>query len=131
MGPKRVLIVDDDDDMRQLLSYILGGEDYQIQFANNGGTAIAMLEKEPFDVVVSDIRMPSGDGFFLLREIRKRWAQIRVILVSGYVDRKAVQKYRQEYGDFLYLPKIECPMRLGALVNGEDPDERADGTGDG
>lgn len=55
--------------------------------AEGGNEALALLEKDPFDLVVSDIRMPHGDGIALLEGVRKKHPNTpRVILVSGFSD---------------------------------------------
>ncbi|RLG91325.1 hypothetical protein DRO34_04215, partial [Candidatus Bathyarchaeota archaeon] len=80
------MIVDDEEAltwtmMRALLKQADG---YEVLVANSGQKALEILERNPIDVVVSDIRMPDIDGLQLLTEIKKRYPQTKVILMTAY-----------------------------------------------
>ena len=88
----RVLFVDDEisvlDGLRRKLS--LQEEHWQMLFASSGGAALEIMERQPVDVVVADMRMPGMDGAALLGEVRRRFpATIRFIL-SGFADRESL-----------------------------------------
>lgn len=83
----RILVVDDEPDLREVLcdEFALAGAN--VSTAENGRKALEMLEQMSFDAVVSDIRMPGGNGVELLENIRKKNpAKPTVILMTGYAD---------------------------------------------
>src|SRR4051794_22683902 len=61
-----ILVVDDEDELRDLLGYILTSKGYQVMLARGGNDALKQLKVADVDVIVSDIRMPDGDGLSLL-----------------------------------------------------------------
>ncbi|MFD3447482.1 response regulator transcription factor [Microbacteriaceae bacterium 4G12] len=71
MKPYKVLIVDDESDMRRLVSMYLENSGYEWQEAENGQQALEMVRKESFDLLILDIMMPELDGITLCKEIRK------------------------------------------------------------
>ncbi len=82
-----VLIVDDEPVLRELVAFILLDKGFQVSEAGSGNAAFQMLTHERFDVVVSDIRMPDGNGVELLQKInRMKEAKPAVFLVSGYSE---------------------------------------------
>jgi signal transduction histidine kinase len=83
--PGRILLVDDNDAVRDLTAVNLREQFARVDEAANAAAALALLEGGGFAAVVSDIIMPGGmDGLALAREIRRRWPGLPVILVSGY-----------------------------------------------
>lgn len=80
---KRVLVVDDDEDSRFLLSSLLDEWGYNVQPATDGLDALDELKKRHFDAVVTDYSMPGLNGIELLKRVHSRWPEIPVILVSG------------------------------------------------
>ncbi len=81
----RLLIVDDESEIREMLSRNFRMLGYEVQTAVNGIEALGLLAGTRTDVVVSDIRMPEMDGVSLLREIRRQYPMIRVIMITGHV----------------------------------------------
>ena len=75
----RILIVDDDEALRESLELVLVSEGYQVVTAECGATALERLEEQPLDVVLCDVRMPRLDGLGLIQ------AGIGVALVNGWV----------------------------------------------
>lgn len=71
---ERILIVENDRIALRNVSQFLSGEGYQVQRANNGDEALKLLEKEKFDLVLSDVIMPGTDGDRLLAHVRSRFA---------------------------------------------------------
>jgi two-component system response regulator AtoC len=84
MIPKRVLIVDDEENFRHMLSVILVKEGYEVETAPNGDEALKKVIASPFDQVLCDIRMPRMDGLEFLREMRKKGAEVITIMMSAY-----------------------------------------------
>jgi DNA-binding NtrC family response regulator len=106
---KRILIVDDEEDLRNLLSQYLSTTGYDIHSAEDGEKAIEALYANTFDVVLLDIQMPKVGGIEVLKYISQHTPQTKVIILTGYGDLKNAMEARQ-YGasDFINKPyKLE------------------------
>lgn len=79
----RVLIVDDEEQIRTLLVEWLDARGYEVEAAVNGKEAIRLLHKNPFDVVISDIVMPDKDGLELLTYMRRNFPDTPVVMISA------------------------------------------------
>jgi two-component system, cell cycle sensor histidine kinase and response regulator CckA len=115
-GQGTILLVEDEEGLRQLNARGLASRGYTVLEAGNGIEAIAMLEKSDgeVDLVVSDVVMPEMDGPTLLRELRHRNPSLKIIFVSGYAE-DAFQKHLPADGEqFMFLAK---PFTLKQLVN--------------
>ena len=92
---KQVLFVDDEpkilDGIRRMLRSMCQKQD--MSFATNGPEALEILEKEPFEVLVTDIRMPCMEGAELLSEVKKLYPQMVRIVLSGQVSKKNATFY--------------------------------------
>ncbi len=88
----RILVVDDEAIMRNLLLKILEQEGYQVVLAGSYKEAIERLTAEPFDLVLSDVKMPENNGFELLKRIKNDWPQTAVIMMTGYGDAYTVKE---------------------------------------
>ncbi|MGB7573285.1 MAG: sigma-54 dependent transcriptional regulator [Thermodesulfobacteriota bacterium] len=84
MIPKRILIVDDEESFRHMLSVILVKEGYEVETSSNGEEGLQKASASPFDQILCDIRMPRMDGLVFLREIKKTGAEASVIMMSAY-----------------------------------------------
>jgi PAS domain S-box-containing protein len=80
----RVLVVDDDDRVRDVLVGMLKLAGHRADHAPNGREALLRLENETFDLVFTDLSMPDVDGWALAEEIRRRWPQLKIVMVTGY-----------------------------------------------
>jgi len=112
----RILLVDDELIARENLSIIFLAEGYAVEAVANGLEAVAAMEREPADIVVSDLKMDGMDGMDLLQELRKRWPDTKVIMITGYATVKtAVAAMRQ--GADQYLGKPVNLTKLRGYVN--------------
>jgi two-component system response regulator AtoC len=84
MIPKRILIVDDEENFRHMLSVILIKEGYEVEAASNGEEGLQKLLISPFDQILCDIRMPRMDGLEFLRELKKAQVDTTTIVMSAY-----------------------------------------------
>ena len=100
----RVLVVDDDADLRKMLQRLLRRVGFEIVEVDSGRAALAELSARRFDVVLSDIHMPDGDGLELLRSVRRIDLDIPILLMSGKPDVKTAAT-ALEFGAFRYLTK--------------------------
>lgn len=94
MNKKRILFVDDDANVLQGLRRMLRGlrGDWDMHFVESGDQALRIMAKDPFDVVVTDMRMPGMDGGDLLLQIREHYPQVVRIVLSGHSDQDLVLK---------------------------------------
>ncbi|MCZ6513598.1 MAG: response regulator, partial [Nitrospinae bacterium] len=81
---KKILIVDDEPEMRIAITEALKREGYQTEAAENGPDALFRLEGEAYDLVISDVKMPKMSGQDLLREIKNQWPNTQVIMMTAY-----------------------------------------------
>lgn len=88
----KILVVDDEAVMRNLLLKILEQEGYQITLASTYDEAIEQLDKKRFDLVLADVKMPNKNGFDLLQEIKSNWPRTAVIMMTGYGDAYTVKE---------------------------------------
>ncbi|OYZ20715.1 MAG: hypothetical protein B7Y39_10535 [Bdellovibrio sp. 28-41-41] len=92
--PKSVLIVDDEDEIRELIGLQLEDDDRTFFFAANGLEAIDILIKQKIDLVISDIAMPKMNGFELLRKIKLLGLNTPVIVLTGHADSMVANQLR-------------------------------------
>src|SRR3982750_3039669 len=85
MAPLRLLLVDDSAPVRTALEEVLRRNvpSAVIMVASSGNDALRVLQTATVDVVLSDVSMPDGDGFFLLEAVQRRWPILPVVLMSG------------------------------------------------
>jgi DNA-binding NtrC family response regulator len=79
----RVMVIDDQEPIRKVVRRALEQEGHEVLEASDGDLGMQLLEREPVEVVITDIFMPGQDGILTLREIRKRFASVKVIVISG------------------------------------------------
>ncbi|CUU35941.1 MAG: response regulator [Fimbriimonadales bacterium] len=102
---RHVLIVDDDDLVRETLRFVLEEGGYQVWSVSHALDALAVLERQPIDIVLSDIFMPGMNGFDLLKQIRQRAPDVPVILITGYGNvEMAKQAVKEGASDFITKP---------------------------
>jgi DNA-binding response OmpR family regulator len=111
MRPKiKVLMVDDEEKFRETSSKILERKGFQTTIAANGDEAIHIIEKDPHDVVVLDIKMPGMDGHTVLSKLKSIAPETRVIMLTGHGG-KVSAKISLDLGAFDYLNK-PCDIDL-------------------
>jgi two-component system response regulator AtoC len=84
MIPKRILIVDDEENFRHMLSVILKKEKYEVETASNGEEGLRKISLSGFDQILCDIRMPKMDGLEFLKEAQRIGVEATVIMMSAY-----------------------------------------------
>ncbi|MCC7441867.1 MAG: response regulator [Bdellovibrionales bacterium] len=84
---KTLLVVDDEEDLREILAYQLKKLGHRVLEADGGGAALRMVEQEPVDAILSDVRMAGGDGIELLKNVRQRDPTTPpMALMTGFSD---------------------------------------------
>jgi signal transduction histidine kinase/PAS domain-containing protein len=116
LGGRRVLVVDDDPDARDLLARILGESGAHVSLASDAQGALQALDREPFDLLLSDISMPGTDGYELLRRVRAKGhseAALPAIALTAFA--RAEDRARAlEAGFIVHVTK---PMDPSTLLN--------------
>ena len=100
----RLLVVDDDEAVRRSYSASLAGS-CDARVARDGTEALEEMERNRYDVVLLDLKMPGADGMAVLETIKQRWPECEVVIITGYpsVD-TAKQAVRLGAGDYLAKP---------------------------
>jgi DNA-binding NtrC family response regulator len=102
---RSILVVDDEEALRTVLSSELSSEGYNVETASDGDEAITILGGKPFDLVLLDIKMPRVDGFEVLKFIKKNSPQVKVIMLTAFADLKnAIESKKLGAEDFISKP---------------------------
>ncbi len=102
---ERILIVDDEEDIRVVLGISLSDLGYEVYTAENGEEALRILRETNLPIVLTDIRMPVMDGIELLRKIKHENPEIEVIMITGHGDMDlAIKSLKHEATDFITKP---------------------------
>jgi two-component system NtrC family sensor kinase len=101
-----LLVVDDDDNVRRALRRVLRRTQCRVLDAPDAQGALAVLEREPIQVVVSDYRMPGLSGVEFLKVVKERWPRIQRVLLTGQADSTAIEEAvnRSEIFRFIWKP---------------------------
>lgn len=110
-GEGKIVVVDDDDDVRRVLCRFLALEGYAVFPAADGAAGLAAVEKENPDIVMLDISMPGMTGVEVLKELARYRPEIGVVMITGNEDEEMARACLK-LGAFDYLAK---PVNLGAL----------------
>jgi two-component system, NtrC family, nitrogen regulation response regulator NtrX len=102
---ERILVVDDERSIRDVLVQVLGYEGYEVAAAASGGEALSMHRAQPFDLILLDVKMQGIDGLDTLAQLRLQDPDARVVMISGHASiANAVQAVKQGAFDFLEKP---------------------------
>lgn len=112
---KRVLVVDDEEIVRESYRLALTDAGYEVRTVPNGRDAVAACRKEHFDVLLADIRMPDMDGLEVSRVVVHEHPDLRVIVITGYPSPESAARARR-LGVSDYLQKPVAPDRLSAAT---------------
>ncbi|MEI2720970.1 MAG: sigma-54 dependent transcriptional regulator [Gemmatimonadales bacterium] len=101
----RILVVDDERSIRDILAQVLGYEGYEVSTASSGGEALAAYRTRASDLVILDVKMQGIDGLDTLAQLRQQDPDVRVVMISGHATiATAVQAVKQGAFDFLEKP---------------------------
>src|SRR5207249_8823005 len=101
----RILIVDDDPFICRQLEELYSSQQYAVSSAPNAPEALRLLQEHEFSLAVVDLKIPGTDGIGLTREIRDRWPDLDVIMITGYASIKgAVEAIKQGASDYITKP---------------------------
>lgn len=121
MNSQKILVVEDDDLLREALSDTLQLSGYRVAVAESGVQALQLLEAGHIDLVVSDVQMAAMDGHALLRAIKHKWSRLPVVLMTAYGSiEKAVEAIRDGAADYLVKPfEVEVLIEMVSRLSGE------------
>jgi CheY-like chemotaxis protein len=91
-----VLVVDDEEAIRRLLTRWLTGWGYEAREAANADDALEIMAAEPAEIMLCDVMMPVHDGIWLAEQVRGRWPQTAVIMASSAQDMETVTRMRKQ-----------------------------------
>lgn len=104
MTSARILVADDERGMRELLAIILKGEGHTVTVAERGDQALEMVRREPFDLVITDLRMPKVDGLEILKAVKDSTPETAVIMISAFSSTEAAVE-ALKLGAYDYITK--------------------------
>lgn len=126
----RILVVDDEANIRFFLEETLSRENYQVTTAENGEEALGLIEHEEFDLALIDLHMPGEGGISLLSAMHKRWPDTIVIVLTAYASiETAVEALREGAHDYLFKPckteEIRTSVRNGLVKRQQNMQKRS------
>jgi two-component system response regulator PilR (NtrC family) len=100
-----LLIVDDEQGMRQLLTHVFGRAGHAVRAAESGARALELLRQEPADLIVSDVKMPDMNGIELLRRVREFLPDVAVVMMTAFATvETAREAFKLGADDFIQKP---------------------------
>jgi two-component system cell cycle sensor histidine kinase/response regulator CckA len=118
-SPRRqtILVVDDEQDLRNLVANVLTEYGYKVTTAANGTKAIALISKmdAPPDLLLTDVVMPGMSGPMLADQLLAKFSGARVLFMSGYDERQVVQRYVVEKGFALIIKPFQLHNLCAAV----------------
>jgi len=121
MNGGKVLIVDDQNGIRVLLTEVFGSEGYRTYQASNGRLALEIVRKEKPDIVLLDMKIPGMDGLEILKQIKKIDADVKVIMMTAYGELDTI-KEATECGALMHFTKPfdidELRMAVRSVLRG-------------
>ena len=115
----RILVIDDDEDIRETVRRVLESRGHTVELASDGSLGIAALAQHAPDLVITDIFMPHQDGVETLLELRKAFPRLKVIAMSGGSGNGVINLLEdmELLGADRTIPKPFTPKELMAAVN--------------
>ena len=83
-GQTRVLVVDDEASIRDLLTKTLALAEYEVDTAVDGSAALGLIRKSEYDLLIADLNMPGMDGLTLIRQVRRVRSELPIIIITGF-----------------------------------------------
>jgi DNA-binding NtrC family response regulator len=113
----KILIVDDEEVVRRSFERILAGTHCRVHSVWSWTQVCELMQQEPFDIVLLDLRMPEMNGIDILRAIKQRWPASEVIVITGYPTLESA-KQAVSLGAYDYLAKPVGPDQVIDAANG-------------
>ena len=115
---KRILVVDDNADLRSTIQALLQADGFDVAVAGDGQAALASHQSRPADVVITDLFMPDKDGIETIVELRKLSPGLKIVAISGWTSTQGSDYLRvaREIGAAVTLQKPFDPQELSRVV---------------
>jgi len=115
-GRHKVLVVDDEEGIRDLLSRTLAMADYDVETTSDGMAALESIRNDGYKLVIADLRMPGMDGLTLIREVKQINPQLPIIIITGYSsESSAIEAVNLGVSGYLTKP-VGIPQVLAAAA---------------
>ena len=115
-GRSRVLVVDDESSIRELLQKTLALAEYDVDTAPDGRAALERLRLYPYDLLIADLKMPGMDGLTVIREAKRYKADLPVIIITGFsTESSAIEAVNLGVAGYLTKP-FRVPQVLAAAA---------------
>lgn len=111
-----LLIVDDEQEIRDMLSRRYRFKDYRVLVASDGNEALALLDDQKVDVIISDIMMPNMDGIELLRRVRQMYPMVHTIMITGHVSQENLLSCMRHGADTCIFKPLDDMTELDQSV---------------
>lgn len=123
MATAKILVVDDDSAVRNLVFRFLSKQDYQVESASDGKTALAIFEQLNPDLVVLDVNLPDANGYDLCKEMQTRTGVFVLMLTSRSDEADKIRGFTEGADDYLTKPFSlgELEVRVGAILKRQRP----------
>jgi len=108
----KILVVDDDVIVTKSCKRILEAEGFEVSVVSSADHALESIKNYEFDLLLVDVKMPKHDGIYLMREIKKNWPDLPIIVMSGYPTQETISDV-QQLGIAQFIPK---PFRPDELI---------------
>jgi DNA-binding NtrC family response regulator len=112
----RILIIDDQESIRRVVRRALEQDGHEVFEASDGEIGMEILETQTFDLVITDIFMPGQDGIVTLRQIRKRFPAVKVIVISGG-DATGLLDLRQDAELLGAVSSVQKPFNAREIID--------------
>jgi DNA-binding response OmpR family regulator len=115
---KRILVVDDNADLRSTIQALLQADGFDVVVAGDGQAALELHQSRPADVVITDLFMPDKDGIETIVELRKLSPKLKIVAMSGWTSAQGSDylKVAREIGATVTLQKPFDPQELSRVV---------------
>ncbi|TVQ20383.1 MAG: DNA-binding response regulator [Leptolyngbya sp. DLM2.Bin15] len=123
MGSPKILVVDDDPSIRTLIHRFLSKQNYQMESAEDGKTAMAIFEQFNPDLVILDVNLPDATGYTLCQDMQNRTGVFVLMLTSRSDEADKIRGFSQGADDYLTKPFSlgELEVRVGAILKRQRP----------
>lgn len=116
--PKKILIVDDSESIREVVSFTLENEGFEVLIADDGTDALKFLDGREIDMIITDLHMPQMDGITLIKQVRQMEPYTRIPILFLTTESQTSKKMEaKEAGATGWIIKPFVPAKLIAALN--------------
>ena len=119
--PRKALVVDDDENIKRLISFILNQMEFEVEFASDGEEAINVFKSNRYDLILMDVLMPKMDGFTVVEQLRllePSGVHTPIIVISAIYTKGKYRSEATKKGADLLISKPFQPQELMDKING-------------